>query len=342
MRKRIAPVFFGLALTSGSHAQAPPEAEPPLASRAVMTGEQVIHILDETVDWYRMLGVQQQSATQPSDLLILYANRQSADRVVGLAFEVARANADLLSSQAELKQDNAPDPSLKNQKELDARRSAIQAEISTAQKQLAESPPAAQAALRSKLAELQSELELLSARRNLLSTMIELANETDANGSGVSALKEHINAIAASIPAATAGATPMAGISASEDGMMMGAAVAVPQPAVEQSTGRPGIWDLAANVLRLQGKLSTIDEVCLNSHASVSYSSRAFLVPAASAPPVRVAIASPRADSAFSCWSGIARVSAKVLASDSVRASTSAAIFSAQWIVMSRAARMSM
>ncbi len=43
--------------------------------------------------------------------------------------------------------------------------------------------------------------------------------------------------------------------------MMMGAAVAVPQPAVEQSTGRPGIWDLAANVLRLQGKLSTIDDV---------------------------------------------------------------------------------
>src|SRR5213078_5325364 len=87
---------------AGSAAQA-------ITSRAVMTGEQVVRILDETVDWYRTLGAQQQSATQPSDLLILYANRQIADGVVGLAFEVARANAELLSSQAELKQDDAPD-----------------------------------------------------------------------------------------------------------------------------------------------------------------------------------------------------------------------------------------
>ncbi len=53
-----------------------------------MMGDDVVHILDESVDWYRMLGVQQQSATQPSDLLILYANRQTADRVVKLAFEL--------------------------------------------------------------------------------------------------------------------------------------------------------------------------------------------------------------------------------------------------------------
>ena len=54
-------------------------------SRAVMTGDQIVQILDETVDWYRTLGVQQQAATQPSDLLILYANRQIADKVMALA-----------------------------------------------------------------------------------------------------------------------------------------------------------------------------------------------------------------------------------------------------------------
>ena len=265
MSKRIALTLLLLALTPGSRAQAPADAEAALASRAVMTGEQVIHILDETVDWYRMLGVQQQSATQPSDLLILYANRQSADRVVGLAFEIARANADLLSSQAELKQDdaqdaaNSPQALLKNQKDLDARRNAIQAEMATTKKQLDDAQPAARAALQSKLAELQSELDLLNARRNLLATMVELANETDANGSGVSALKEHINAIAASIPAATAGATPMAGLSEGPD--MMATTAVAPQPTAEQSTGRPGIWDLASTVLRLQGKLSTIDDV---------------------------------------------------------------------------------
>src|SRR5438874_3742024 len=39
-----------------------PAASPAQAitSRAVMTGEQVVRILDETVDWYRTLGAQQQ------------------------------------------------------------------------------------------------------------------------------------------------------------------------------------------------------------------------------------------------------------------------------------------
>jgi len=67
---------------------------------AVLTPQQVIQILDDTVDWYRTLGTQQQNASEPSDLLILYANRQTADKVVGLAFQIARANAELLSSEA--------------------------------------------------------------------------------------------------------------------------------------------------------------------------------------------------------------------------------------------------
>src|SRR6266545_7954854 len=87
---------LALLLTSGAlldgaiAADAPgssPGASQAITSRAVMTGEQVVRILDETVDWYRTLGVQQQSATQPSDLLILYANRQIADKVINLAFE---------------------------------------------------------------------------------------------------------------------------------------------------------------------------------------------------------------------------------------------------------------
>src|SRR5882757_8590534 len=75
-------------------------ATAPLSHVSVLTGDQVVQILDETVDWYRTLGAQQQTATQPSDLLILYANQQTADKVIGLAFEIARANAELLSSEA--------------------------------------------------------------------------------------------------------------------------------------------------------------------------------------------------------------------------------------------------
>src|SRR5688500_11827076 len=85
--------------------QAPAKPADPLAQRSVMTGDQVVQILDQTVDWYRTLGTQQLAATQPSDLLILYANRQTADKVMALAFEIARANAELISSEASAAQE---------------------------------------------------------------------------------------------------------------------------------------------------------------------------------------------------------------------------------------------
>src|SRR5262245_43809657 len=130
---------FASLLLSGivsAHADtAPPDP------RAVMTGAQVVQILDETVDWYRTLGIQQQAATQPSDLLILYANRQTADKIMGLAFEIARANAELLSSEAGVaraSQEAASSQSLSQiQKKLDAQRAALQAEIDSSQRALA-------------------------------------------------------------------------------------------------------------------------------------------------------------------------------------------------------------
>src|ERR1700742_5236967 len=82
-------------------------AAAPLQHVSVLTGDQVVQILDETVEWYRTLGAQQQTATQPSDLLMLYANQQTADKVIALAFELARANAELLSSEASSATDGA-------------------------------------------------------------------------------------------------------------------------------------------------------------------------------------------------------------------------------------------
>jgi small-conductance mechanosensitive channel len=109
--------------------------------------------------------------------------------------------------------------------------------------------------LQAKVGELQSELDLVNARRNLLNNMMNLAHETDANGSGVMALKDHIDAIAASIPAAS-GVMP-------ELGAAEAAEVVAAAPATTPQVGarRFGIWDLGANVLRLQNKLATIDEV---------------------------------------------------------------------------------
>jgi small-conductance mechanosensitive channel len=262
------------ALLDGAIAADAPGSSPVVApvqtitSRAVMTGEQVVRILDETVDWYRTLGAQQQSATQPSDLLILYANRQIADRAIGLAFEIARANAELLSSEADVAQKAAagaaasPQALQRVQQQLDGRRAELQAEIASTKRRLAAAPKARSAEVQTRIAELQSELDLVNARRNFHGSISQFTYQSDANGAGVNALKAHIDAIAVSVPSSSGGAGPAGAAAGSASG-----SAAAPTASSPLSSGsnngsrRLGIWDLAANVLRLSDKIRTIDIV---------------------------------------------------------------------------------
>jgi small-conductance mechanosensitive channel len=233
---------------------------------SVLNGDKVVQILDETVDWYRTLGAQQQTATQPSDLLILYANQQTADKVIGLAFELARANAELLSSEANTDDAGADTASSaqslsQQQKRLDAQRKAIEDEIAADKKLLA----GGKADLGVKLSELQGELDMVSARRNLLDTMAQFVNESDAKRAGASALKAHIDAIAVSIPSANSGAATAtatasaAPAAAAAPGAAAPAAQLTSNPA--SSSDRIGIWELGSNVLRLSKKMSTLDAI---------------------------------------------------------------------------------
>ena len=181
MHARIATaVLTGIAVFAARAADAPsqPEANAAL-SRAVLTGDQVVQILDETVDWYRTLGVQQQAATQPSDLLLLYANRQTADRIMKLAFDFARANAELLSSEAGVKkeaEEAASEQSLSRQrKQLDDQRASIEEEIEANKRQLASTPKQNQATVQTRISVLKGQLDLVNARRNMLTNMAQFA-----------------------------------------------------------------------------------------------------------------------------------------------------------------------
>jgi small-conductance mechanosensitive channel len=257
----------------GGQAATPPDAaagSAPDSGVSVLTGDQVIQILDDTVDWYRTLGTQQQNASQPSDLLILFANRQTADKVVGLAFEIARANAELLSSEANAGQSAAdassPQALNRQQSQLDSQRQSIQDEINGNRQRAAGSGKAKQD-VAAKLPELQGELAMVDARKNLLDTMADFVNESNPKGAGANALKAHIDAIAATIPAssanppaASAGAAPSAGAASSGGASAGGASPAMP-PAADASPARYGIWDLGSNVLRLRGKMKTIDAI---------------------------------------------------------------------------------
>jgi small-conductance mechanosensitive channel len=254
MHARIATgVLTGIAVFAVHAADAPTQPEASATQpRAVMTSDQVVQVLDETVDWYRTLGAQQQAARQPSDLLILYANARTADQIMKLVFDFARANAELLSSDASEKQaaeEAASEQSLSRlRKRLDDQRASIQAEIEASRRE---------PTLQSRISVLQGQLDLVNARRNMLSNMAQFASETDATGFGANALKAHIDAIAASIPAASGTPLPVAQASANS-GSNPGAAES---PVAGSSISRFGIWDLAATVFRLSAKARTIEQI---------------------------------------------------------------------------------
>ena len=236
------------------HAASAPEASAPgpRAQVSVLTGGQVIRILDDTVEWYRALGTQQQNATQPSDLLILYANRQTADKVVSLAFDMARANAELLSSEASVAaaadSSTASESLTQKQAQLAAEHQSVQQEIATDRQQLASASRGRQD-LEAKVAELQGELAMVDARKNLLDTMTEFVHDSDPKAANANALKGQIDAIAATVPGVTAAPVVAA------------APAAPPTTASGAVPSRYGIWDLATEVFRQHNKITTVEGI---------------------------------------------------------------------------------
>jgi len=176
-----------------------------------------------------------------------------------LAFEIARANAELLSSEASAGQAadvSSPQALNRQRADLEAKQKSIEDEM--VDRRRAASGKAGPA-LEATLLELQGELAMVAARKNLLDTMADFVNESDPKGAGANALKAHIDAIAATIPGAGATAAPAsptapapAGSPASSSGAFGGAAAA---PA------RTGIWDLGTTALRLRNKIKAIDVV---------------------------------------------------------------------------------
>jgi hypothetical protein len=226
-----------------------------------LTAEQVIHILDQTVDWYRTLGTQQQNATQPSDLLFLFANRQTADQVVGLAIELAHANAELLSSEATAGQGasdaSSPQSLSQQQSQLEAQHASIESEIAG----LKESRSAGKGKqdVAAKLTELQGELAMLAARRNLLDTMTAFTDQNSPKQASVSALKAHIDAIAATLPTFSVASGTTAVSSAAQTSAVP---TAIPTGSeMKAAATRSGIWDLGVTAVNLNRKIKSIDVV---------------------------------------------------------------------------------
>jgi len=256
-------------LPTANAQNAPPAG---IAAAAPMTGPQLIQLLDQTIDWYRTLGIQQQAANEPSDLSILYDNRQTASRVMASAFEFARADAGMLAKQPAASSGADAVPASQSLAQLQgkftAQSSAVQAQLAAAKQQLGSARGNAAVELKAKISELQGELGLLDTRLSLLATLLSISNESDANGNRATSLKAQIDAMAITVPSsANAGApspanTGAAPAASGTQGANTVSAVLAPLAASSVTAAtRFGIWDLAANVLRLSEKIATIDDL---------------------------------------------------------------------------------
>jgi small-conductance mechanosensitive channel len=268
------------AATPATSATAPasPAAVPAMpAAAAPMTGPKVIELLDKTIDWYRTLGIQQQAANEPSDLLILYDNRQTANQVLALAFEIARADAEILAKKPGPKDaagTSASSQSLTQlQDKFTAQSAAVQIQLDSDRGQLAKARPQQKTALQAKISELQGELELINARKSLLATMATFTSQSASGGSSASALKAQIEAMAVTVPSSAGGSSTSSGAAATSASTgstsaattPAGASASTPSPALTGASGiaaaRFGVLDLAADVVRLHEKASTIDVI---------------------------------------------------------------------------------
>jgi small-conductance mechanosensitive channel len=232
-----------------------------------MTGPKIIDLLDKTIDWYRTLGIQQQAANEPSDLLILFDNRQTANQVLALAFEIARADAEILAKKPEPKDAAGTSASSQSLTQLQdkfaAQSAAVQAQLDSNRGQLAKARAQQKTALQAKISALQGEMELINARRSLLATMATFTTQSAGGDSSAGALKAQIDAMAVTVPTSAGGSSTSSGAVAAtaSAGSTAAAATTTPAGAGGIAAARFGVWDLAADVVRLHEKASTIDAI---------------------------------------------------------------------------------
>ncbi|HEY3851642.1 MAG TPA: hypothetical protein VGL87_11755 [Steroidobacteraceae bacterium] len=240
---------------------------------APMSGTEVIDMLDQTVDWYRTLATQQQFSTEPSDLLILYENRQLAGQVTALAFDVARVGANLIPKDASAPQSDAAASSqslAQLQSKIDAQAASAQSEIDADRQKLAAAPRKDKPQLQAKITELQGEIDLLNTKKGILATIAGVVNGGGSGGSAASALRAQIDAMATAVPSSMESPAPGATAAAAAGGPSTSAPVHTQPaassglPAAEPSAAegsRFGIWDVAASVVKLSEKMSAMDAV---------------------------------------------------------------------------------
>jgi small-conductance mechanosensitive channel len=231
---------------------------------ASLDSSQVIPFLNQTIDWYRNVTVEQRAAVEPDDVAMVSDNGRMADQIVRLAFDFARAEAATTGPQgkspgSEQDQNIAGSSQysalLELQAKVDKQTEETHTEVDSLRQKTETATGKKRQELQSQLAEIEGELELATARRDQIHSMVEFLNTTSgsSNGLGATGLRAQIQALADSVPAASAPSNSSEASFSSQEQLHP----VLPAPANKPAPS--GIWDLTADLFALSQKLHSVD-----------------------------------------------------------------------------------
>lgn len=265
-KKTVLAIALALLLLNGTLAADAPNPPPDLPGP-----QEVLAFLHQAVDWHRRLDAQEQLANDAADLAFFSDARQSADQVLRLAFDFARADALSAQNTAPAAASSSSTPTRYQSLAGSAAAAAAQvqqtqAEVDSLQRQLESAGPSQRRRLQPVLAETRSELALAQTRSQTLHDILQFVNGGGPGEQGD--LLGQIDELQRSVP-------ELGGAAAAKSGG--------PAPALLTATAAPraqpsGLFALAGDLLALRRKLRDLDGD-LQSTDALAESSRQLRAP---------------------------------------------------------------
>lgn len=157
-------------------------------------GQAVISYLNQSIDWHRQITIEEQVATDPSDVLFVNDNRQTANSILRLSFDFARADAQLLAAQGQTGGANSSETGpgryqgmIKAAQAADQEVKETQAELEGDKNSLGTARGADRQKLQAEIDELQSELSLAQTRSKTLHDVLQFVSGASGTGGNLSA-----------------------------------------------------------------------------------------------------------------------------------------------------------
>ena len=251
---------------------------------------QIMKFLGQSIDWYRQTDVETHIADQPTDVLFVYQDRQAANQILGLAFQYALAQSQLIAAQ---NPNPAPadDATGESQVQRLTRLTAQaddtvkreQSDIDATRAKLANAGGSNRVVLQSQLDEDQSELSLAQTRSELLKNILQFSSGTSTGKTKTNDLASQIAELEQTVPEARAAVSTMMSTMAM-NAQRAPAEQAKPEnnmPSVAVPTSKQvptGILGLSESVWDLRDKSHTL-EVAIQSTAALIQSAHGLMAP---------------------------------------------------------------